>query len=185
MSMLFYMTFPLFSNRCYDAPKNSPKFNKCIKKVENICQSHKIRALKVLRYSIFSLQKMMTSNPDLVIIYLMRDPRAVMWSRTKTFGYPRKEVRGKISVSCEDAMQILPMRISQRDKMYKLTLAETLKGFINFIDSQRLALHMNCRGRPISIRSVSIRSFSIQKGPISIRSFSIHNGREKNFDNIS
>ena len=103
-SMLFYMTFPLFSNRCYDAPKNSPKFNKCIKKVENICQSHKIRALKVLRYSIFSLQKMMTSNPDLVIIYLMRDPRAVMWSRTKTFGYPRKEVRGKISVLCEEEL---------------------------------------------------------------------------------
>lgn len=47
--------------------------------------------LKVVRLPVSGLQPLLTSYPELKIIYLVRDPRAALWSRINVLKQPQRE----------------------------------------------------------------------------------------------
>ncbi|KAK7469934.1 hypothetical protein BaRGS_00036038 [Batillaria attramentaria] len=64
------------------------KLSQCIKSAETNCSQANTRLLKVIRVRVDNLEQLMLRHPDLVVIVLIRDPRASIWSRTKAFSEP-------------------------------------------------------------------------------------------------
>ncbi|KAK7499349.1 hypothetical protein BaRGS_00009324, partial [Batillaria attramentaria] len=60
----------------------------CLEKAEAVCRRHSVRMVKVIRYNMKAVREIMTLNPELGVIYLVRDPRASLWSRMTLFKDP-------------------------------------------------------------------------------------------------
>lgn len=56
-------------------------FNACLETLTNHCTNSQIRSTKTIRMTLKMADKILTLLPDLKIIYLVRDPRAVIQSR--------------------------------------------------------------------------------------------------------
>ncbi len=71
-----------------DYRKCVDEFNKkynCRKIFRNLCQQGKFRGIKTVRATMASVGDLLERNPNLRVVHLIRDPRAVVWSR-KHFG---------------------------------------------------------------------------------------------------
>ncbi|KAL8561382.1 hypothetical protein ACOMHN_063309 [Nucella lapillus] len=60
----------------------------CFKAAEGLCNSLRFHSIKVIRMSMDEVGDLMTLNPDLAVIFLVRDPRASMWSSMTVFKTP-------------------------------------------------------------------------------------------------
>ncbi len=61
--------------------------NRCIPKLTEACNKSTVIATKVLRLNMVNLESMLPRHPDWKIIYLIRDPRAVILSQRNQFMY--------------------------------------------------------------------------------------------------
>lgn len=68
---------------------NASLFHPCIKEAELVCKRHRLIAIKTIRYSGAAVKRLLTLNPDLAVIFLVRDPRGTFWSRVRVFGFPK------------------------------------------------------------------------------------------------
>lgn len=66
--------------------------NKDVQKLHNICTLAKYRVTKMLRISAEFIENFLQINPQLKIVYLYRDPRAIITSRLKTHTRPIREL---------------------------------------------------------------------------------------------
>lgn len=92
--------------RCFKKKSNGSLLGnhnwQCLRNGEVNCASSKLLFLKVIRYDLGSLDRLMTTHPDLAILYLTRDPRAVLHSQTKAFGgYFRSYLQTYIEKTCQ------------------------------------------------------------------------------------
>ena len=54
----------------------------CLPKVEKACNASQIRIIKTIRLSMKQAEKLLEQYPNLLILHLLRDPRAILKSRT-------------------------------------------------------------------------------------------------------
>lgn len=66
---------------CIKRNITSHHFNTCLETLTDHCKNSKIRSTKTIRMTLEMADKILTLLPDLKIIYLVRDPRAVIQSR--------------------------------------------------------------------------------------------------------
>lgn len=57
----------------------------CLVEAEQVCLASEVKVLKETRLMIRDLEPMLTNDPDLHIILLVRDPRASLWYRAAVF----------------------------------------------------------------------------------------------------
>lgn len=57
----------------------------CLQQAERKCSQAKFRLLKVIRLRVRDLEPLLNSHPELVLVVLVRDPRASLWSRMNVF----------------------------------------------------------------------------------------------------
>ena len=92
--------------RCYKYGQAKPHFKSCVNKAQSVCQGHNKVIIKTIRYSFASVEKLMTSIPDLAVIFLVRDPRAVVYSQRRTFGFsPLVTVETFAGKTCQRMMK--------------------------------------------------------------------------------
>ncbi|XP_052796455.1 carbohydrate sulfotransferase 5-like isoform X2 [Mya arenaria] len=61
----------------------------CLEQLEiNNCETAQYVVTKVLRMSVGNYRPLLLHNPRLKVVHLFRDPRAIINSRIKTYGYP-------------------------------------------------------------------------------------------------
>ena len=60
----------------------------CFVKLENACRRSRAKVTKVLRLSMRLIPRLMSQLPRLKILLLVRDPRAIIYSRLKTDWFP-------------------------------------------------------------------------------------------------
>ncbi|XP_071145842.1 carbohydrate sulfotransferase 4-like isoform X2 [Mytilus edulis] len=80
-------------NECYQSYKNrqvnasvdfdSATKGKCIKNLEALCKNSSTVLIKTIRMSCDKLSKIITKIPELKVVHLVRDPRAILYSRQK------------------------------------------------------------------------------------------------------
>ena len=63
----------------------SQAVNKCLHIWKESCESSKFRIIKVVRLSLDWMEKLLQTFPNLVVVHLVRDPRAIQISRSKDF----------------------------------------------------------------------------------------------------
>ena len=63
-------------------------FRECLDKLVSHCQETKLRVTKVLRISLSFLPLLMREIPDLKVLFVIRDPRGIIYSRIRTDWYP-------------------------------------------------------------------------------------------------
>ncbi|XP_050404406.1 carbohydrate sulfotransferase 1 [Patella vulgata] len=78
-------TFPLF-----DCARNITKYNQtlmshCAEKYIKLCEQRKVILAKVIRYPSEILYNQMKNDPNLYVVYLVRDPRGIMSSQMTNF----------------------------------------------------------------------------------------------------
>ncbi|XP_060578309.1 carbohydrate sulfotransferase 1-like [Ruditapes philippinarum] len=66
---------------------------KCLQQMEQVCKSSKHKATKTVRLTLDNLESTLKTNPDVKLIHLFRDPRAIMNSRLTTKWFGLKELR--------------------------------------------------------------------------------------------
>ncbi|XP_063410463.1 carbohydrate sulfotransferase 4-like [Mytilus trossulus] len=97
-------------NECYQSYKNrqvnaSKDFNsstkgKCIKNLEAICKNSSTILIKTIRMSCDKLSKIITNIPELKVVHLVRDPRAILHSRQKAEQIDYRHVRNESQSLC-------------------------------------------------------------------------------------
>ncbi|XP_064616340.1 carbohydrate sulfotransferase 4-like [Liolophura sinensis] len=70
-------TKPLYD--CVRMKRN--KMANCVKNFTNVCTSKKFRFLKTVRLRVHAIEKLLTNDPSLRIIHMIRDPRGIAVSR--------------------------------------------------------------------------------------------------------
>lgn len=76
----------------YCLHRNKP-FEHCLELLqESTCKTAKHRVSKVLRLSLGALEDLLREIPNLKVIHLFRDPRAIVHSRIETHGYPLEKM---------------------------------------------------------------------------------------------
>lgn len=64
-------------------------FENCLEMLgTEFCRSAKHIVTKVLRMSVSGYRDVLKNNPNVKLLHLFRDPRAIIHSRLKTYGYP-------------------------------------------------------------------------------------------------
>ena len=79
--------------------RRRPKIE-CIKEEEELCRKSTHKITKVLRMTVGSLEPLMRTNPNLKIIQLFRDPRAIINSRFHSKGYPARDYTKNAKALC-------------------------------------------------------------------------------------
>lgn len=69
------------------------KAYQCLPELIHNCKKAKLRATKVIRLQVESIKHVLMNDPDVKIIYYMRDPRAIIYSRLRTSGIKQKLVK--------------------------------------------------------------------------------------------
>ena len=64
--------------------------NHCVPLLEQECKAAQIRVIKTIRLSLDFIDKVVERNPDIKVIHLVRDPRAMLNSRRK-WVFPTKQ----------------------------------------------------------------------------------------------
>jgi len=54
---------------------------KCVPILRSVCQRSSLRAAKTVRAPMLSMAALLAADPDLRVVHLLRDPRAVVSSR--------------------------------------------------------------------------------------------------------
>ena len=72
----------------------------CIRREEDLCKKAKHIVTKVLRMTVGSLEPLLRTFPNLKIIHLMRDPRAIINSRMYSAGYPGRDLVANSKALC-------------------------------------------------------------------------------------
>ena len=101
--VIFYFPFAGPSWDTYRAcikSRRTPK-KECIKRQETLCKKAKHIVTKVLRMTVGSLEPLLRTVPDLKIIQLMRDPRAIINSRIHSQGYPARDYVSNSKALCQ------------------------------------------------------------------------------------
>lgn len=62
--------------------------NECVDQLTEKCRHQRHVVTKVIRLSVRHFRELLNKNKDLTVVHLLRDPRAIINSRLKTFGYP-------------------------------------------------------------------------------------------------
>ena len=85
--------FPgFFPRRCLqytEDRRKSQQLQRCLEKAEAVCRTYGTVAVKTIRLSMAAAEQLLARNPALALIFLVRDPRACVWSRMNVFGRPR------------------------------------------------------------------------------------------------
>ncbi|XP_070209220.1 carbohydrate sulfotransferase 1-like [Littorina saxatilis] len=68
----------------------------CLQEAEVTCKAHTTILIKTIRLDMALAKQLMTLNPDLKVIFLIRDPRATSWSQV-TLGWTDVKVMPKFS----------------------------------------------------------------------------------------
>lgn len=84
-------------SRCNKLPEGSLARGECMIEAEAVCRMFSSRVIKVIRYSMSPAEDLMTLLPDLALIFLVRDPRASIWSRMNVFKFPKLSELGNFS----------------------------------------------------------------------------------------
>lgn len=72
--------------------RNKP-FEHCLELLqESSCKAAKHRVSKVLRLSLGAVEDLLREIPNLKVVHLFRDPRAIIHSRIETHGYPLEKM---------------------------------------------------------------------------------------------
>ncbi|XP_063405418.1 carbohydrate sulfotransferase 3-like [Mytilus trossulus] len=95
----------------HSCTRNREKFkSKDVQKLHNICKQAKYRVTKMLRISAEFIENLLQINPKLQIVYLYRDPRAIISSRLKSKARPIKDlvtaVCNKMDIDSSTVIQI-------------------------------------------------------------------------------
>ncbi|RUS84888.1 hypothetical protein EGW08_007357 [Elysia chlorotica] len=71
--------------RCFQSPNTGIEHLKCYFKFLEECRNHELTLVKTIRFPVKWAEDLMVRFPNLKIIYLVRDPRAVLNSQSKVF----------------------------------------------------------------------------------------------------
>ncbi|KAL4225173.1 hypothetical protein ACF0H5_015865 [Mactra antiquata] len=74
-----------------DSKAASADNKKCFHQINQVCRKADIRVTKVLRLAFTHMDFLLMQSPDLHVIYLLRDPRAILNSRILTDWFPVSE----------------------------------------------------------------------------------------------
>ena len=106
----------------------------CLQKHEMACQAAKHRMMKIVRLSVDNLEDILTTNENVKVLQLLRDPRAIINSRITTAWYSLIDDPSRITINADDLC---------RRMMYDLTSGIALKkkfpyrfAFVMFEDLQ-------------------------------------------------
>lgn len=118
-------------------------FNACLETLTDNCKNSKIRSTKTIRMTLKMADKILTLLPDLKVIYLVRDPRAVIQSRISLNLVDDQNVEEESSELCgrmENDVEIIEqsrnknrIKIVQYEHFASNTVS-TAKDIFNFID---------------------------------------------------
>ena len=87
----------------------------CIADLNTRCSNATLIAYKALRVSMDAMQNVLEKTPDTYIIYLVRDPRATVYS-TKSIGYMSTWSKGRIPIEAK----LLCLKMRHDLRMYTL-----------------------------------------------------------------
>ena len=79
----------LYNNR-FDCYTPVEKSSICVKKFEKVCNKKRLRATKVHRLSMQSVETLIEKDPEIYIVFYVRDPRGVFVSRETNKHMPLK-----------------------------------------------------------------------------------------------
>nr|XP_022294275.1 carbohydrate sulfotransferase 1-like [Crassostrea virginica] len=74
--------------------------NKCLHIWKESCESSKFRIIKVVRLSLDWMEKLLQTFPNLVVVHLVRDPRAIQISRSKLGENIFEDIRKSFTELC-------------------------------------------------------------------------------------
>ena len=78
----------------------------CFDRVDKECSYRKVVAYKALRLTMDNVRDMLLADPDIYVLYLMRDPRAIAASRyARDFSYPERSPVSEAYYLCQKIMQ--------------------------------------------------------------------------------
>lgn len=80
------------------------KIGGCIQRIRQPCVTAKARVIKTIRVSMKEIQQLLEFDSDLKVIYLVRDPRAVLHSRHK-LGYQSSDLATEAKKLCSKMIQ--------------------------------------------------------------------------------
>ncbi|XP_036366161.1 carbohydrate sulfotransferase 4-like isoform X2 [Octopus sinensis] len=70
-------------NQCLKKNNSVPMVNKCLPQLQNVCNSANVRIAKVIRLDMNLVPELLQSDSNLYVVHLIRDPRAILRSRSK------------------------------------------------------------------------------------------------------
>lgn len=128
------------------------KFAKCYQKLKRDCSHRKVVAMKVLRMTPSSLGDLLQKHPDLHVIRLIRDPRAVVASRLKishyyrdTLGSPVQEAIYFCKRMAADLQQIQALRLKYPGAISEIKYEDYVQnvssGIVNIYKQIGLKVH--------------------------------------------
>ena len=124
--------------RCESARK---PIERCLTELETVCQTAKHRVSKVLRMTVGRLETVLRHNPNLIVLHLFRDPRAIINSRLETKGYPmRANPRGSKEISLNAKALCDKMTVDFEEG---LKLMDKFPDRFRFLHYEDLALHLD------------------------------------------
>lgn len=74
--------------------------NKCLPRLQNLCNSTNIRIAKVIRLAMNLTPELLQSDSNLKVVHLIRDPRAILKSRLHVGAYSISAIKNKAKVLC-------------------------------------------------------------------------------------
>ncbi|XP_014786036.1 carbohydrate sulfotransferase 4 [Octopus bimaculoides] len=74
--------------------------NKCLPQLQNVCNSANVRIAKVIRLEMNLVPELLQSDSNLYVVHLMRDPRAILRSRSEIRAYSISEYKNVAKKLC-------------------------------------------------------------------------------------
>lgn len=112
---------------------DAQKKTQCLNRLEQACKAADYRVAKVLRLGFVTVEQLLKRIPSLNVIYLTRDPRAIINSRVKTSWFPvsvekPKTVLRNIQSLClkmeKDIASWKKARVMYKDRILHTTLTK-------------------------------------------------------------
>ncbi len=120
---------------------------RCLQVLETHCNKAPLRAMKTVRFSLHMASKLLELDPDIKVIYLVRDPRGVLKSRFTNHAAYIQDPRVDIKELCYqmgkdwESLQMLKARLGSRSDRPSVTAVE--KNYGTALSNNSASAHDN------------------------------------------